>query len=288
MSNDLYNAAGTGRLDEVKRLIQAGADVNEVVYIAIGEESVNTKKETPLMTAVMHGHLSVIKALCDAGAKIDFQDRSGMSILAVALLYIEDAKKRQNVLEYFLSKKPDVNIHARDADTPLIAAARMGYLKEVEMLVSAGANLNAKGAALVSPLTAAVLSDKSDLVEFLLTKKEALDVNVRDANRDTPLIIAARNGNLAIVTALVEAGAKLKESNNQFLNNKFQTAVDVAASNGHKQVQVYLELALVSAADKKVRQRASSESPSISGSTSSKEDSTPPNVSPSDSPRRKY
>ena len=70
---DLFAASTEGRVDELLRLIHAGADVNE-----------STHAETPLMIASLHGNVECVRELIAAGANIEARTWSGSNALMLA------------------------------------------------------------------------------------------------------------------------------------------------------------------------------------------------------------
>jgi ankyrin repeat protein len=88
---------------------------------------------------------------------------------------------------------------------------------------------NANSAA-TAPLMVAAREGKADVVRALLSGND-VNVNVTDAQGDTPLIGASRFGHDDVVRVLVERGADLKVK-----NKEGQTALMLAARNGHDDV----------------------------------------------------
>lgn len=76
----LMEAAMRGQLEEVKRLIDAGADLN-----AQDEQWL-----TPLMLAVMNHNGNIARFLIQSGAAIDMKDKSGETALQKAQVFYPD------------------------------------------------------------------------------------------------------------------------------------------------------------------------------------------------------
>lgn len=76
--------------------------------------------------------------------------------------------------------------------------------------------------------------DKNWLVEFLLGQED-IDVNVVDLTNETPLLIACRNNNLAVVRALA-----LKRADPEIYDHNGDSALLWACYSGHSDVVKYL------------------------------------------------
>jgi len=94
-------------------------------------------------------------------------------------------------------------------DRALYEAAEEGDLEEIEALLRAGANVNARIGGDGSPLIGAARKGKLAAVRLLLDYKADPNLAVRgDGN---PLIMAAREGHLAVVELLLQWGARVDE-----------------------------------------------------------------------------
>ncbi len=92
----------------------------------------------------------------------------------------------------------------------------------IERLVSAGASLNAPSShGLWFALHNAVVEDKISIVDTLL--RAGADPNVATTDGSTPLMLAVRGGNLAIVNLLIHHGANITLKNDDHL-----AALDIA------------------------------------------------------------
>jgi ankyrin repeat protein len=70
----LIEAINKGEMEAIKKLIESGADVNEV----------SANGMTPLLTAVKNNQLEVIEVLIAKGANINATNKRGMTALQIA------------------------------------------------------------------------------------------------------------------------------------------------------------------------------------------------------------
>lgn len=94
---------------------------------------------TPLIWAVIHGDLEMIKYLLGRGAQIDACDTTGAKILTYAALY-----KKPEVIKYLVEDK-EVSVNGADSHgrTALVAAAYTNNLDMAKYLLKHGADVKA-------------------------------------------------------------------------------------------------------------------------------------------------
>jgi len=124
----LMEAAFSGKLDDVRRLVSLGVPV----------EAVDEDKRTSLMLAAFNGHTSVVELLLESGAKVDPKDVNGRT----ALMYASSGPFKETV-ELLLKKDADVNVQGKlEGFTALMTAAAEGQLEVVRLLLENGADPN--------------------------------------------------------------------------------------------------------------------------------------------------
>lgn len=110
--------------------------------------------------------------------------------------------------------RPEFDAAAPDALglTPLIRAARHGWLADVKQFLAAGADVTAADGQGVTALHEAALRGpgEAEVVDVLLAA--GAPVNAKSRDEMTPLHSAADSGNGAALAALLEAGADLESS----------------------------------------------------------------------------
>jgi len=212
-NNLLYAAAQDGHLDEVTKLIAAGADVNA---------RADKYGRTPLYAATRNGHLDVVTKLIAAGANVNVGAKTprwksppyrfDAPLPALPPLHIAAVMGHLTVVTKLIAAGALVEAHRADDvtmsfdDTPLWKAARWGHPAVVTKLIAAGARVN-KGDR--NPLAAAAGAGHLTVV----TKLIAAGANINNATHSilshcsTPLCIAAANGHTAVVSKLLQHGA---------------------------------------------------------------------------------
>ena len=194
----LFQAASAGKLDEVKKLIAAGADVNaktpygdtalilavfrnagaDVVKALIeAKADVNAKNkanETALMWAVTESDLATVNALIAAKADVNAKDKKGETALIKAF--------KGEMVKALIAAKADVNAKDNQGETALM---KEKDLDAVKALIAAKADVkakNKKGQSVVKKAAIRVGGREDEVVEALLAAGgNAKDTFVPDA-----------------------------------------------------------------------------------------------------------
>ena len=129
-----------------------------------------------------------------------------------------------------LQQRVDVNTPQIDGMTALHWATYQDDLETEELLVRAGAKVNAANRYGVTPLSLACTNGNGAMVELLL--KAGADPNLALPGGETPLMTAARAGKLGPVKSLVIRGATVDSRDER----RGQTALMWAAAEGHAEI----------------------------------------------------
>ncbi|MFN2502202.1 MAG: ankyrin repeat domain-containing protein [Pyrinomonadaceae bacterium] len=172
-------------------LLETGGDLNTIKKLIAAKANVNDQDndgDTVLMLSARFGNVDAIKALYEAGAKINLKDEAGRTALDHAIANLKatppgSQKETQETIKFLESVggKTGNSIEKRPPDEKaklLFKAVESGDLDAVKKLIAAGVNVKAK----------------------------------KDGDGKTPLIVAAENfvEDGVILKALIDAGADLK------------------------------------------------------------------------------
>lgn len=189
----LHIASRNGWTDLVKGLL----GVKDI------EVNASTLRErmTALHAASRKGHADVIRELLGVpGIDVNQYDVNGTTPLLAAA-----RKGHIEAIELLLSAEGiDVNDRNNAGESALQAAAEGGHVEAVRLLLQAKElQINDTGGTFAfAALHAASRKGRSEVVEALLEHPK-IDVNLRDDDGRTPLILAAERGRVAVVEALL-------------------------------------------------------------------------------------
>jgi len=193
----LHMAAKEGKINAVKFLIDLNADVN-----VLDNESC-----TPLFEAVIGGYYEVVQILINNKADVNIPNSKNCTPLHEAM-----AKQSGDIVQLLLTNNSDVNIKSLDGSTA------------THLLINGILNLSDDNAAFYESL----------IKEYKF--KESLinlhaDVDIKNAENQTPLHVAAKSGKYDVVQFLVEANADINSK-----DNSLETSLHKAIYNGHTDV----------------------------------------------------
>jgi ankyrin repeat protein len=223
---ELFTAAARGDAATVERLLAAGA----------APDAKSHEGYTPLIVAAARGHLEVVELLLAAGADVNLLDSAvgssalhraaqsddpavaGALLAAGAFLDLQsplnghtpliDAvwHKRSALVEALLTAGARLDLRGRMGYTALDVARRDGLDEIIALIEAREAELERKRGA-QRLMTAVEAHDPDDVAAALA---EGVDLNALSPDGFTPLMVAAQNGDAAIVELLVAAGASAR------------------------------------------------------------------------------
>jgi ankyrin repeat protein len=232
-------AADTGNMALVNAAKKGDrAAVQSILSGPAKQEIAATQGGAALLLAASHNDKEMVELLLSAGADPKAANEFGATALYAAADFDDPA-----VTKLLLAKGADPNMALLSGETPVMAAAREGHAATVHALLEAGADPNAKEknggqtalmwgiAGGYSAITADLVQHKADVKARTKTGNSALMFAARgdlastktllDAGADpsvtipdwggTALIIASTMGQAAIVDALLNKGADIKQ-----------------------------------------------------------------------------
>ena len=182
----IHEAAQKGDLEDVKRHLENGMDVN----------AKDARGWTPLHYAADEGHKEVIALLISKGADVNIRNNKEWSPLLCAVAW-----GYKDVAELLIIKGADAN----DLGLALIEAVKWGTHMDIfELLIAKGTDVNTKDwASGKTPLHYAAKIGQVDVAKLLIAK--GAYVNVMDRDGVTPLREASGND---MAELLIVHGAK--------------------------------------------------------------------------------
>lgn len=201
LNYQLLVASGEGKVSEIIRLLNLGADINTT-----SDEGV-----TPLMYAVDAGHIEAVHALLLNGADTDTLPQNGISALHAAV-----ALNHASVAELLVEYGADIDLRDATGITPLMYAASYGFFEIVDMLLYYGANTELTDPQGNTVLLLAALAGNSNIIDLLF--KAGCDIYKTDHKGYSAVMCAAQAGDTATIRMLHEKGADINGFNNQGYN----------------------------------------------------------------------
>ena len=235
--NALQCAAMNGHTEVVRVLIDAGADIDikdnydgcsplhyaceseslesvkMLVRAGAGVRATNHRGETCLVRAVHaahYGDTEILRYLVCL-PEVDVNYRQGGN--CTALHYAVDEKPRTDVIQVLIDAGADIDAKNSEGRSPLHSACASGELDVVKMLVEAGAGVRATNDRGEPCLFLAARCGHTETVRYLVGLPE-VDVNRRYAGNYTALQCALENEETDVVQVLIDAGADIVTNNN--------------------------------------------------------------------------
>ncbi|MCE9597930.1 MAG: ankyrin repeat domain-containing protein [Spirochaetia bacterium] len=155
-SSALHEAVRQNKIDEVRQLLDEGADVNS-----------KENGRTALLEATRINDLPLAKLLIESSANIETSERRDGQTFASPLFY---AASWGNMEMATLLKRAGAKVDARGWQemTPLMEASRMGQVELARFLIANGAQVDATDLLGRTPLLWAAISGRATCVSLLL------------------------------------------------------------------------------------------------------------------------
>ena len=177
-----------------------------------------------LIANAYYGNEIAVKDEVEQGAPLDFtlyfdDEEREYSRVRFNALHAAASGGNEDVINFLLEQRMDINALTPDGWTPLFIAARDGQAEAAKLLVYRGADLNLQtdlgSSALVMAVTQPYPSEeiRQNLLLYLL--KRGADPNLTDQNGRTALYYAAVLNKLPVVELLLEYHAHMSAENRQ-------------------------------------------------------------------------
>ncbi|GFU11199.1 ankyrin-3 [Nephila pilipes] len=220
MRTALHCCSNEGHFEIVKILVKRGADI----------EAKDFQGRTPLHMVVNKGFYEISKFFTSKGADIYSKDASGSTALSESIIHghdeitkllllnegdvrNEDDIKITSILKSFLKdytvivnsfiKKANIDIEDYGY-TGLHLSAFLGNLELLKYCFEndTTCSIDARDSSGSTALHMAVLGNHQEIVSFLIDN--GAEINIKDANGDTPLLLAAKNNCINITRLLIK------------------------------------------------------------------------------------
>ncbi|KAF3918221.1 Ankyrin-1 [Dactylellina cionopaga] len=187
----------------------------------------HARKSTTEATPLVLGLLGNETELSACGRAMNFYNQSNFFQGMIGVHFAAYFGLRESIL-LMLSEGADLEAKDEDERTPLMLAVQGGHEAVVKLLVDKGADLEAMDKyKRRTPLCLAAKGGDEIMVKLLIDK--GADLKARDIYRRTPLWLAAEEGHGVIVQLLVDKGADL-EAKDKY---KRRTPLWLVVERGH-------------------------------------------------------
>jgi len=212
----LFKAIESGRVDEVRELLETDPKL---------ASARNKDGASALTWATYYRHKGISDLMLATGLKADIFEASALGL-------------KDRVQDLVKADRAGVGRYSFDGWTPLHLAAHFGRLEVMRILLSNGADHRAvsRNSNRNQPLQAAAANRQTEAVELLL--KAGADVDARSHGDFTALHIAAANGVTRMVEALLNAGADVGAK-----TEEGKMPMDFAVDGDHSEMVALLERA---------------------------------------------
>ena len=181
----IFSACSKGHLPIVKVLIEHGADVNNPAC-------------PPLCAACSAGDIATVKFLIDQGAEVKAFTSYNVKLIRNPLTAAAHSGNAE-LVEYLIEKGADIHCE-KQKQSPLEKACTCSHYNVLKVLFKHGAKIQN------FELHSACKKADLEMVKFLLDR--GADIHACNAVGLTPFAVAYSTGNVALVTFLLERGAR--------------------------------------------------------------------------------
>ncbi|MEM6279288.1 MAG: ankyrin repeat domain-containing protein, partial [Verrucomicrobiota bacterium] len=207
---DMITAAGVGDLESLELFLELGMQI----------DSADSLGNTALIKAAGNGHSRAVERILGLGADPRHRNEMGRDALITS-----SAKGFEHVSRMLLSRGADLSIKDSEGWSALSVAAFNGHADVVALLAG-----QSSPSALDNALLVASFNGSEKVISRLLGA--GADINTRSPASMTPLMIAADSGKIDAVRTLLQNQANPYSTTNDGL-----TAAVFAQQKGHEEIE---------------------------------------------------
>ncbi|HEY0930935.1 MAG TPA: ankyrin repeat domain-containing protein [Gemmatimonas sp.] len=229
----LHRAAMYSSMEEMRALMAKGADVNAASPMGV----------TPLMAAVHD--VAKVRVLLDAGADMEAATKQGHTALQLAAAHANGGESARLLLAKGAKVDRPLTTSNAAKTTALSYAISRGDTLLAAMMLARGADIQGTSASKETPLMAATWHADSVGADWLLRHGALPDDGVPPGlnGPPTPLMIAAEDGAVGVLRALLRRGANVQIADEQLF-----TPLHYAAGAPDRGTPVIIEALLAAGA----------------------------------------
>jgi len=177
-SPELFDAVLAGNLENARKLLQSGADCN----------ASNGEGVTVLMLAAGNGHIALVDVLIEAGADVNATDVRGWTALMKAIYNYDMDVGFPEIISMLIDAGAEVETRIVYGTRPLMLAAGYGQAGVIEVLLAAGADVQAQNEGGRTARTMAEAKDYVEAFNLLYEAEMMLGENLKGAcsSHDAP------------------------------------------------------------------------------------------------------
>lgn len=233
----IKRAARMGRMEIVKKLMDAGAEIDNTKNSnSWGEADYRLESSSSqidiatvfknrlgceLYQEVLNGDIKAMEKLIKRGADINWNDNWGCWNALIKAVH----SGKTDVVKHLINAGSDINTSNSAGQTPMYWAACKGNFDIVRILLENDADFNKQTACGETPIHAAASMGHADIVRVLI-EAEA-DMNLECKRGKTALFSAVCWGHVAVIQCLIDAGA-----DTNFRDGDGRSLLQIAQSRG--------------------------------------------------------
>lgn len=203
----LHIAVGNGSIDLAKLLIGAGADP-EMVDLYYGESLMYTALGID-DTRSLH---CMVRYLVDE-AKVSIDNVGGLwryPVLRAAYMTSLGTGRGTALLKFLIRRNARLDVTDDQGRNMMhFISASSGYGSDLKALLREGSSIDTADRFGRMPIHFAAANSNPDILFYLLRSGKVVDIDVRDLDKWTPLMWAARSGNKLGIELLLDEGADI-------------------------------------------------------------------------------